>query len=205
MESTGDIVFVGKDEQYASIVLHIYEYRSVWKKIKTISIPCIDKGEKNILPIMIENNERMLVSCYQCHTIWFCDLFTGKFSEALKEKGFYPGMMCKAEGDYVYIMNNVKGLSKPILKAKCTPTELSLDKSKTIYFRIEKITSICYLPDVKWVAISCWRDHVVKAIHCATGEEVWQVKEEVGRCHMETSWSLLFSRASVTTCVWYKW
>ena len=128
---------------------------------------------------MIENNEHLLVSCCYCKTIWFCDIDTGKFSEALKEEGFYPGLNCKAEGNYIYIVNGVIGLSKPILKAKCTPTELSLDKSKTIYFRIEKITSICYLPNVKCVAISDWEEHVVKAIHCKTDEQVWELKGEV--------------------------
>ena len=179
IESTGDIVFVGKEEEDAPLALHIYEYRTGWKKIKTIPIPCIHEGSKKILPIMIRNNERLLVSCGECKTIWFCDLYTGKFSEALKEEWFYLGMMCKAEGDYIYIMNDVAGLSTPILKAKCTPTELTVDKSKTIYSKIERVTSICYLPDVKCIAISNWQNHVVKAIHCETDEQVWQVRGEV--------------------------
>ena len=128
---------------------------------------------------MIKNNERLLVSCGECKTIWFCDLYTCNFSEALKEEWFYPGMMCKAEGDCIYITDNVTGPSRPILKAKCTPTELSLDQSKTIHSRIEMLKSICYLPDVKCVAISRWEDHVVKAIHCETDEQVWEVKSGV--------------------------
>ena len=179
MESTGDIVFVGKVERDEPTALHIYEYRKGWKKIKTMPIPCRHEDDKIILPIMIENNEHLLVSCWQCSTIWFCDLHTGNFTVALKEEGFYPVLMCKAERDYIYIVNIVKGPSKPILKAKCTPTELSLDKSKTIYFRMEKVTSICYLPFVKCVAISRWDDHVVKAIHCESDEQVWEVKGEV--------------------------
>ena len=177
MESTGDIVFLGKEKEDAPLALHIYEYRKGWKKIKTISIPCRHEDYISILPIMIEHNERLLVSCWRCNTIWFYDLHTENFSEALKEEGFHPGMMCKAEGDYVYIVNNVA--SVPILKAKCTPTELSLDKSKTIYSRTETISSICYLPFVKCVAISRWRENVVKAIHCDTDEQVWEVKGKV--------------------------
>ena len=179
IESAGDIVFVGKEEEHEPSALHVYEYRKGWKKIKTMPIPCTHEFNKEILPIMIENNELLLVSCWECKTIWFCDLYTGNFTVALKEERFYPSLMCKAEGDHIYIMNSLKGLSTPILKAKCTPTELSLDKSKTIYFRMEKITSICYLLDVKCVAISRWGDHAVKAIHCETGEKVWEVKGEV--------------------------
>ena len=86
--------------------------------------------------------------------------------------------MFKAEGDYVYIVNRVKG-PKPIVKVKCSPTELTVDTIKTIQCRMDKFSSMCYLPDVKCIAVSHSSDHVVKAIHCETGEEMWKVKGEV--------------------------
>ena len=108
-------------------------------------------------------------------------------------------MMCKAEGDYVYIVNNVKGLSKLILKAKCTPTKLIVDKIKTIHSGMGIILFVHYLTDVKCIAISSWSDHVVKAIHCETDEQVWEVKGEVagvtwnphGLCYSPEHQSLL--------------
>ena len=72
---------------------------------------------------------------------------SGKFSQALKKEGFYPGFMCKAEGDYVYIVNLIKG-AKTVLKAKCTPTELIVDKIKTIHSKMEHIVFMEYLPDI---------------------------------------------------------
>ena len=91
MESTGDIVFLGKEKEDDPIALHIYEYRTGWKRIKTIPIPCRHEDYIRILPIMIENNECLLASCLQCSTIRFYDLYTGDFSLALKEKGALSG------------------------------------------------------------------------------------------------------------------
>ena len=107
-------------------------------------------------------------------------------------------MMCKAEGDHVFIVNFAKGL-KSILKAKCTPAEVIVDKTKTVNSRLEGTYDICYLPDVKCIAISLWLEHVVKAIHCETDEEVWEVKGEVagvtwkpyGLCYSPEHQSLL--------------
>ena len=65
------------------------------------------------------------------------------------------------------------------MKVKCSPTELIFDKSKTIQSRMQSLSDICYLPNINCIALSNWRDHVVKAIHCETGEEVWEVKGEV--------------------------
>ena len=91
-----------------------------------------------------------------------------------------------------------KGL-KSILKGKCTPAEVIVDKTKTVNSRLEGTYDICYLPDVKCIAISYWRDHVVKAIHCETGEQLWEVKGEVaavtwkphGLCYSPKHQSLL--------------
>ena len=178
MESTGYIIFVGKEEEDNPVAFHINKYKDGWQKIGTKPGPC-SQSILSILPLMIENNERLLVSCYTCNTIWFCDLYTGNFNVPLKEELLGLGLMCKAEEDYIYIVNDVAGLSTPILKAKCTATELSLDKSKTIYSRTKTITSICYLAFVKCIAISNWTDNVVKAIHCETHAEVWEVKGKV--------------------------
>ena len=128
---------------------------------------------------MIENNEHLLVSCPQCKTIWFCDIDSGNFSEALDEDWFFPGLMHKGEGDYILIVNSRNG-PIPILKVKCTPAELIIDYTEVFYSRMEGITFMCYLPNVKCVALSDWEKNVVKAIHCETCELIWEVKGEVG-------------------------
>ena len=174
MESTGDIVFVGKEKRDDAAALHIYRYKNRWQKIGTNQSPCCH--ESCILPVMIENNERLLVSCSVCNTIWFCDIDSGTFSEALKKVGFFPGLMCNTEGDCIFIENYVEG---PIylMKVKCTPSGLVVVNK--INSRLENIFSICYLPNVKCVALSSWRNYVVKVIHCETGDEVWELKGEV--------------------------
>ena len=178
MKSTEDIVLLGKEEKYDDAALHIYKYRSGWEKMSPRTIPCRHDHEMKILPIMTENNERLLLSCWQCNTIWFYDIDTDKFSVALKEEGFYPWLLCKAEGDYIFVGNWVKGL-KSNLKAKCTLTEIIVDKTKTINSMLNDFYSMCYLPNVKCVAISIWKDNVVKAIHCETDEQVWEVMGKV--------------------------
>ena len=140
----------------------------------TTLTPCGHDG-LFILPVEVNSNERLLLSCWLCHTIWFYDIKSKKFNVTLKKEAFYPEFMFKAEGDYVYIINRVKG-PNPIVKVKCSPTELTVDMIKTIQCRIDKFSSMCYLPDVKCIAVSHWSDHVVKAIHCETGEEIWKLK-----------------------------
>ena len=178
MESTGDIVFVGKEKEDDPPALHIYNYKNGWQKIRSIPVPCSHRELFNILPVMIENNEHLLVSCYVCDTIWFCDIDSGMFNEAFWGEGFYPGFMCKAEVDYVYINHNVNE-SDDILKVKCSPTGLTVDKRMTIQSNMDIFHSMCYLPDVNCIAFSWWGDRIVKVIHCETSEEVWEVKGEV--------------------------
>ena len=177
MESSGYIILTGKEEEDDSVSLHIYKYKDEWQKIGTKPGPC-SHSELCTYPLVIENNERLLVSCWQCTMIWFCDINTGNFSQALKEELFCPALMCKAEGDCVFIENYVQGL-KSIPMAKCTPSEIIVDKAESIYSVLDKIYSICYLPSVKCVAASSWQDHVVKAIHRETDEMVWEMKGEV--------------------------
>ena len=84
--------------------------------------------------------------------------------------------MCKAEGDDIFIVNSVKG-RRSILKAKCMATEIILDKF--IDSKMKLIAYMCYLQGVKYVALSHWSGHIVQAVHCETGDEVWEVKGEV--------------------------
>ena len=176
MESNGDIVILGRKEDDHPPALHIYKKGIRLKR--AISLPCHYQHELKILPVMIENNERLLLSCWQCYTIWFCNIDSGKFNEALKEEGFFPWLMCKAEEGYILVANYAKG-HKSILKAKCSASGINLDKTKSINSRLKNISFICYLPNLKSVTISGWIDHVVKVIHCETGEQVWEVKGQV--------------------------
>ena len=96
MKSTGDIVFVGKEMEGAPLALHIFRYKEGWQKIGTKSVPC-SHDYFYFLSIKIKNNERLLLSCYLCSTIWLYDIHSGEFNEALKEEGFYPRNMCEAE------------------------------------------------------------------------------------------------------------
>ena len=82
--------------------------------------------------------------------------------------------MCKAGGDYLYIVTDTKG-PNPIPKVKCSPTELIVGTIKTIQYRIDKFSFMYYLPDV-CLAISFRSGDVVKPIHCETDEEVWKFK-----------------------------
>ena len=173
MESTGDIIFYGKEKKNDPSALQIYKYKNGWENIGTKPFPS-SHDDLFILPVMIDNSECLLVSCWQCKTVWFCDIDSGKFSEALKGDWFFPGLMQKGEGDYILIVSSQVG-PIPILKVKCTPTELITDKTEAFYSRMEMINFMCYLPNVKSVALSHWQDHVVKAIHYETGQMVWQV------------------------------
>ena len=162
MESTGDIVFFGKENEDHDAALHIYSFKNGWNNVAKMSTPCC-RQVLYILPVIIENNERLLVSCWQCSTVWFCDIENGNFSQAIERKGYYPGPMCKAEGDYVYIVNLIKG-PRTILKAKCTPTELIVDKIKTIHSKMEHIVFMEYLPDTNCIVLSRWKDNLVKVV-----------------------------------------
>ena len=102
----------------------------------------------------------------------------GNFSETLKKEGYYLRFMCKAEGDYLYIVTDVKG-PNPILKVKSVPTKLIVRKIKNIQHKMDQFSFMYYLPDVKCLAISFRLEHVVKAIHFETSEEVWKVKGKV--------------------------
>ena len=178
MESSGDVIFSGKEKEDDPAALHIYSFKNGWDKVGTKKVPC-NHEQFYIFPITIENNEILLVSCWQCEVVWFFDTHNGLFNEALRQKGVYPLAMCKTEGDYVYIVNKVKGC-KTILKAKCTPTKLIVDKIKTIHSGMEHVPYMHYLPDEKSLVGSRWKGRIVKAFNCKTLEQVWEVKGEVG-------------------------
>ena len=177
-ESFGNIVLFGKEEEHDPVALHIYGYKTGWKKLGTQPAPCSHWNQLFILLVMIDNTEYLSVSCPQCRTIWVCDMQNGKFNEVFKEEGFYPGLMCKAEENHVYILNDMKGL-KQINKVKCMPTEFTEDKIRPIQSQMRNIDFMQYLPDIKCISLSSWEEHVVKAIHCETSEVVWEVKGKV--------------------------
>ena len=178
MESTGDIIFFGKEHPADPGALHFYKYKNGLQKIGTKLTPCDHHDHLHILPAMIEKTERLLISCLFCSTIWFCDIHSGKFTQAMKKRGLYPGLMCKTDGSDLFIVHMVQG-EKMMRKVKCTITEIIVDESKPINSKIENMFSACYLPDTKCLAISRWQDNVVKAVHCETGEQVWEVKGKV--------------------------
>ena len=107
MKSSGDIFFVGKETEDDPPALHIFRYKEVWQKIGTKSVTC-SHDAFFFLPLMIENNEHLLLSCMECSTIWFYDIHSGEFNEALKEEGFYPTLVCEAEEGLIYFVNSVK-------------------------------------------------------------------------------------------------
>ena len=157
--------------------IHCYNFKNGWKKMGRKSLAC-GHNQLFLLPMATENNEPLLVSCYSCGVIWFCDVNGWKLSVTLYEDGLYPGQMCKAEEGYIFIVNHLKG-TKPILKVLCTSSELIADTTKIINSRIENINYFDFLPDVKSIVLSFGSDHVVKAIHCETGEDIWELKGEV--------------------------
>ena len=65
-------------------------------------------------------------------------------------KGYYPGPMCKAEGDYVTLLI-ISNRPERFLKAMCTPTDLIVDKIKTIHCKMEYIMYMEYLPDTNCI------------------------------------------------------
>ena len=183
IESPRDVIFIGKKEKGDPVTIKIYSFKNGWEKIGKKPVPCSHKIFR-ILPAKIENNERLLVSCCYCKVVWFFDIYSGVFSEALREKDLYPGTMCKEEGNYVYIVN-LRIDPLVILKVKCTSTELIVDKMRTIYSGMENIMFMHYLTGVKCIAVSRWKNHVVKAIHCKTGEQVWELNARVGNVPWE--------------------
>ena len=46
-----------------------------------------------------------------------------------------------------------------------------MDKSKSIDSQMKLMYVMCYLPELKYIALSNWKDYVLKAIHCETGED----------------------------------
>ena len=197
MDSSGDIVFFGMKEKDNATALHIYKYKDGWQKVAAKSVPC-GHNQLSILSANIFDKEHLLVSCVECKIIWSFDIDRGEFSNILEKEGFYPGPMCKAEGNYIFIVNWLKE-PPTVLKVKHTPNAFIVDKTKAIDPRMEVIASICYLPDIKCIVVSRWLDHIVKAIHSETDEEVWEVKGEVagvlwkphGLCHSSKHQSLL--------------
>ena len=177
MESTRNIIILGKENKDDPVSVHIYSFENEWDKLGRKPVP-YSHDDLDILSTTIENNENLLVSCWKYELIWFLDIHSGKLSEALRTKGYHPAVMCKTEEGYIYIENVLEGLTT-IVKVKCTPTELVVDESGTIYGTMENINYMHYLSEVKCIAVSNWIDNVVKAIHCNTKEELWEVKGAV--------------------------
>ena len=80
--------------------------------------------------------------------------------------------MCKAECDYIFIVRNLKG-HQPILKVKCTSTELIVEN--TIDSKTEDISFMSYLPEFKFLVLIQFHGNAIKAIDCDTGEKVWEI------------------------------
>ena len=177
MESTGNMILVGKENEDDAAAVHVLSFKDEWQKIATKSVPC-SHNDFYIVPAMIENTEHLLLSCWKCEVIWFCGKPRGfHFIQTIKLTGHYPGPMCKAEGDYIYVVDMVEG-SRTVLKVKCTPTELVVDKIKTIHSKMQYILFMEYLPGINCIVLSRWKENLVKAINCGTGEQVWEVKGE---------------------------
>ena len=162
MEASGEVVFFGKEKDEDPAAFHVFNFQKVWRE--TRKAPC-SHDILRLLCVTVGDSESILVSCSHCCIIWFFDIRSGIFKKAFEQSNFYPGLMCKADGDNIFIARSVSD-HWPVHKAKVGETEIVLDNSKTINTEIMQFNFMCYLPNVQRVAVSKWSDHIVKAISC---------------------------------------
>ena len=63
MESTGNVVLLGKEKIDGPAALHIFNCKTGFQKIRTKPLPCRQHHAFSILPLMRDNSECLLVSC----------------------------------------------------------------------------------------------------------------------------------------------
>ncbi len=94
--STGQVVIWGKPTHDDSPLLHIYNGSSAsWEKERIQSQLC--ENEKNIFiyPLLVENEQLLGVSCWNCKKIRLYNLKTREITTGFHDQYYYPGYMCQ--------------------------------------------------------------------------------------------------------------
>ena len=128
------------------------------------------------MPLLKDSQEYLAASCWWCHRIRLYNMNNGQISTAFNDKQYRPGFICPGENGEIFTIGDVSG-SMQIYRINCRESLFHI--SYIINTNLSKYYGICYVPITNCIAVSNWRESLVSAVCCNTGETLWEMKGEV--------------------------
>ena len=117
------------------------------------------------------DEERVVVSCFDCAKIYLFDISKDKMTKAYEDKDFIPGPLCSDGKNTLYCMNMASEGKSFVFELDCTHIPFRL--TNRIQTGMENIHSICYSPPMVpsrgnsgQIIVTSRGKHVVKGISC---------------------------------------
>ena len=173
---SGLIILWGKTSEETPGVFHLYQKTPGWKKVGELKGLCEHGQFVCVTPCTVKNREFLGVSCPWCHTIHLLDTDSQEIITAFQNPEYYPSLLCKGDGDVMYVVNYV--MNNPVFELKIGQIRFT-GPQKTIESGMQWIYSMQYIPSNRLLVFSSWEDKLVRAVSVETGEKVWEVKGEV--------------------------
>ena len=151
--SSGEVVLWGKTSDEASPAFHIFSLTSAgWKKLR--GVKCLCDHDVYILPVNINNREKLAVSCWNCQSIKLYNLDTLEVTTAFHDPKYYPTVLCHGENGKLFAMNGVKGDEKA-LELDCSEETFS-GPSKIIQPGLDIYYTLYYIPSPHKLLVFSW-------------------------------------------------
>ena len=201
--SSGEIVVWGKTSEETAPAFHIFSPTSAgWKKLREEK-RLGDHNNVYILPITVNNKERLAVSCWRCNKIKLCNLDILQVTTAFNNPKYYPGVMSLGENGKLYVVHSLK-VDKQAMELDCSEETFS-GPNKILLSGMEQYHSMYYIPSPhRLIVFACFSDddpdNTIRAVSSETGEKVWEVKGEVNGTRCDPH-GLLFSPQHQTLLV----
>ncbi len=175
---TGQVVIWGKTAEADSPALHIYNGSSdSWQKERTESGFCEHPDFIYLLPVTVQQQQLLAVSCFHCCKIRLYNMKTRESTTAFHDPSCYPGCMCQGEPNQIYVAQNVLD-AVSILQLNYSQPQFTLEK--IIQSEREDYCSICFVPSHRLIVINQNApDKIVIAVSCDTEKKLWELQGEV--------------------------
>ena len=179
MES-GTVVLWGKTSETASPTFQLYQsWSAELKHTAGLHGFCDHANLASLLPVRLKNKELLAVSCVKCSVIKLLDFESKSVTLGFKNEQYFPGYMCKGEGDVLYVVNFIKG-DKSVLELNIGQSPFT-GPTKTTECGLQALFGLHYVPFPHKLVVF-WNNtnpSYIRAVSAETGKKVWEVTGEV--------------------------
>ncbi len=161
-----EVVLWGKASHGDIPALHFYSDGStVWV--------CRHEDEVSLLPLTIDDQHFLIVSCWDCRRIRLINPRTKESTVVLYDPSLRLNRMCHGENGQLFVGHSVKGSVQ--IPQVMTSIQI-FEVNKCAQSGATGFHSMCHVPEQKLTLLSIPSKGIVRAVSSETEEMVWETK-----------------------------